>query len=72
MAAHSADYVRQMDWVEHWRAKFFEVQAHHQELEQAAYNYLTAPTKRTLKELWSALHIDGSGTLRSGQEQSDG
>lgn len=29
-------------------------------LEQAVYNYLTAPSKRTLKELWAALN-DGSG-----------
>lgn len=48
------------DWAEHWRVKFFEAQKRNEDLEQAVYNYLTAPTKRTLKELWSALHIDGS------------
>lgn len=47
------------DWAEHWRTKYFDLARHHEALEQAVYDYLTAPTKKTLKALWSELHIDG-------------
>lgn len=43
-----------------WQAKYFASERRVSRLEDAIYSYLTAPTKKTLKALWSELHIDGT------------